>query len=213
MIFRPPIKKYFFNHKVLEKNGLSCEMLYDGINYTYRTLDKLEKTLVEEGAPRLSKIGELSVLSSMIGNFFATGIIKSSKGIFERAGSHKYQDLRATNKKYKNVEIKMSIEKNKPKAHLPKEGFYLTCRYVLGNEDGTYTLKQRGEFIWIWEIRFGYLRKEHFNTSSTENDSGKTAVVNSVGMKRLVPVFFNQNHCPYGEKSKLRKSLAIISKN
>jgi len=208
MIFRPPIKDYFFNHKALENNGLSWKMLHDGINYTYKTLDKIESSLLEEGAPRLSRMGELATLSSIIGNFFATGIIKSSKGAFDRAGSNKYQDLRS--KKYRNVEIKMSIEKNKPKAHLPKEGFYLTCRYVLGNEDGTYTLNKRGDFIWIWEIRFGYLRKEHFNLSSTENDSGKTAVVNSVGMKRLVPVFFNQNHCPYGEKSKLRKSLSVI---
>jgi hypothetical protein len=208
MIFRPPIKKYFLNHNVLQKNGLNWKMLHDGINYTYKTLDKIETSLIEEGAPRLAKMGELATLSSIIGNFFATGIIRSSKGAFERAGSNKYQDLRS--KKYRNVEIKMSIEKNKPKAHLPKEGYYLTCRYVLGNENGTYTLNKRGEFIWIWEIRFGYLCKKHFNLSSTANDSGKTAVVNSVGMKKLIPVFFNENHCPYGFKSKFRKELTTF---
>lgn len=205
MIFRPPIKKYFLNNSVLKENGLSWQMLYEGINYTYRTLDKIENTLVEEGAPRLSKIGELATLSSMIGNFFATGIVKSSKGRFKRAESNRYQDLRS--KKYSNIEIKMSIEKNRPKAHLPKEGHYLTCRYVLGNEDGTYTPNARGEFIWIWEIRFGYLRKNNFNISNTENDSGKTAVVNASGMKKLTPVFFNENHCPYSLKSKFRKTL------
>jgi hypothetical protein len=209
MIIRPPIKKYFLNHSFLEKNGLTWKMLFNGINYTYKTLDKIENTLIEEGAPRLSKIGELSILSSMIGNFFATGIIKGSGGLFERADSHKYQDLRSTSKNFQNIEIKMSIEKNKPKAHLPKEGKYLTCRYVLGNEDGTYSLKKRGEFIWIWEIRLGYLFKKHFNISNTENDSGKTAVVNSEGMKQLVPVFFNENHCPYKNKSKFRRTILL----
>lgn len=195
MIIRPPIKKCFLNHESLEESGLNWLMLYNGIKYTYKILDKIETTLVSEGVPRLSKIGELATLSSIIGNFFTTGVIKSSKGIFKRAGSNKYQDLRSD--KYKNIEIKMSVEKNKPKAHLPKEGYYLTCRYVLGNKDGTYTLKKRGEFVWIWEIRFGYLLKKHFNVSNTKNDSGKTAVVNAEGMKKLIPVFFNKNHCPY----------------
>ena len=95
----------------------------------------------------------------------------------------------------------MSIEKNKPKAHLAKKGYYLTCRYVLGNEDGTYSYGKRGSYIWMWEIRFGYLTKKHFNISNTINDSGKTAVVNSLGMKKLIPVFFNPNHCPYEKKN------------
>ena len=209
MILRPPIKKYFLNHEVLEKSGLTWQMLYKGINYTYRVLDKIETTLVSEGVPRLSKIGELATLSSMIGNFFTTGVIKSSGGLFSRAGSNKYQDLRSD--KFKNIEVKMSIEKNRPKAHLPKEGHYLTCRYVLGNKNGTYTPNKRGEFIWIWEIRFGYLCKQHFNLSSTINDSGKTAVVNSEGMRKLTPVFFNENHCPYTKKSKFRKEIRYIN--
>lgn len=194
MVNRPPIKNYFLNNKILKNNGLSCDVIYKGIDYTYKTLGKIESAL---SGSMLPEIIELSNLSSMIGNFFALGIVKNSKN-FVRSGSHQYQDLRSKNKKYKNIEIKMSLEKNKPKAHLPKEGYYLTCRYVLGNEDGTYTLGKRGSFIWIYEIRFGYLRKKHFNVSNTKNDSGKTAVVNSEGMKKLTPVFYNENHSPYG---------------
>jgi len=206
MIIRPPIEHCFFNVSLLN-NGLTWQMIHSGINYTYKTLDKIETTLIQEGSPRLSKLVELANLSSMIGNLLANGIVKNSKKSFEKAAPNKYQDLRSTKNTSKNIEIKMSLEKNSPKGHLPKEGQYLTCRYVLGNQDGTYTLGKRGDFIWIWEIRFGYLKKHHFNVSNTANDSGKTAIVNSKGMKRLKPIFFNENHCPYGLKSKIRKEL------
>lgn len=193
MVYRPPIKQYFLNNKVLAKNGLSCDVIHKGISYTYKTLGKIETALEDSKVPQ---IFELSNLSSIIGNFLAIGIVKNSKN-FDKSGSHQYQDLRSKNKRYKNIEIKMSLEKNRPKAHLPKEGYYLTCRYVLGNPDGTYTQGKRGNFIWIYEIRFGYLNKKHFNISNTKNDSGKTAVVNSEGMKKLIPVFYNKNHSPW----------------
>ena len=32
----------------------------------------------------------------------------------------------------------MALEKNSPKGHLAKAGFYLTYRYVLTDKDGTY---------------------------------------------------------------------------
>lgn len=194
MVHRPSIKKYFCNEQVLKKCGLNFNVLHKGINFTYRTLGKIENALAGNKFPQ---IVDLATLSSIIGNFFAIGITKNSNN-FIKSGSHQYQDLRSKNKRYKNIEIKMSIEKNRPKAHLAKEGYYLTCRYVLGNSNGTYTLNKRGNFIWIYEIRFGYLTKKHFNISNTENDSGKTAVVNSEGMKKLIPVFFNENHSPYG---------------
>jgi len=200
MVYRPPIKQYFLNNKILEKNGLNCDVIHKGISYTYRTLAKIENAL---GGSKVPQIFELSNLSSIIGNLLAIGIVKNSNN-FIKSGSHQYQDLRSKNKKYKNIEIKMSLEKNKPKAHLAKEGYYLTCRYVLGNSNGTYTLNKRGNFIWIYEIRFGYLTKKHFNISNTENDSGKTAVVNSDGMKKLITVFYNQNHSPYGNNKEIK---------
>lgn len=195
MIKRPPVNQYFLNQKALEKSGLNFSILCNGIKYVYRSIDKIESALLEQGSPGLSKIGELSVLSSIIGSFFTTGIVKSSKGVFKKSDPNKYQDLRSD--KFRNIEVKMSIEKNKPKAHLPKPGNYLTCRYILGDKHGKYLPNKRGNFVWIWEIRFGYLSSKHFNVSNTKNDSGKTAVVNSEGMKKLIPVFFSELHCPY----------------
>ena len=94
-----------------------------------------------------------------------------------------------------HVEIKVSLEKNAPKAHLAKEGLYLTFRYILGDIDGNLG-DVRGDVAWIWEVRFGYLRAEHFNVSSTDGDSGKTAVVNKSGMEQLKILYQNPDHEP-----------------
>ncbi len=103
--------------------------------------------------------------------------------------------------------MKVSLETNNPKGHLAKVGQFLTCRYVLGKEDGSYTIGQRGDVVWLWEIRFGYLEAKHFNISNTAGDSGKTAVVNADGMRQLRPVFFDKDRCPYSSRSKIREEL------
>jgi hypothetical protein len=205
---RPPIRPYFFNASAFGF-GLTWEMVRSGVEYVYHTLDKLDETLVDAGSPRFSQMIELANLSSVLGNLPATGIVRSCKGAFTRAGPHKYQDLRAARigPHARNVEIKVSLETNCPKAHLAKVGQYLAARYVLGNGDGSYTIGERGDIVWIWEIRFGYLQKRHFNISNTPGDSGKTAVVNAAGMRRLQPVYFDVGRCPYTSRSRIRAEL------
>jgi hypothetical protein len=206
---RSPIQACFFNVEALGY-GLTLEMVQGGVEYVYHTLDKLDATLIESGSPRFAQLIELANLSSVLGNLLATGIVRCGHGVFTRAGPHKYQDLRAVKKgkDFRNVEIKVSLETNPPKGHLAKEGQYLTCRYVLGNEDGTYVMGQRGDVVWIWEIRFGYLQSCHFNLSNTQGDSGKTAVVNAEGIRQLHPVYFDAERCPYPSRSKIREELA-----
>ena len=186
--------------------GLTQGMVVAGIDYLYATLDRLDATLIQAGSPRMAQLVELANLSSMLGNLLATGIVRNSDGVFDRAGPHKYQDLRATGKHsdHRHIEVKVSLETNKPKAHLAKPGDYLTCRYVLGDEKGRFDLSQRGDVVWIWEVRFGHLDIPHFNISNTEGDSGKTAVVNASGMDALKIVFFDERFCPYGPRSKHR---------
>lgn len=171
--------------------GLTKEMVVAGVNFAYSTLDIIDAKLLEAGLTRLSGLVELANLSTIIGNLIAEGIVKSCGGVFRRAGAHKYQDLRSAVCDHHNVEIKVSLEKNSPKAHLAKEGHYLTFRYILGNLDGRMDNRVRGDVAWVWEIRFGYLQPGHFNVSNTEGDSGKTAVVNKSGMEELKVVFQN----------------------
>jgi len=192
--------------------GMTRQFINKGIEFVYATLDKLDGTLVDAGSPRLSGLVELANLSSIIGNLLATGIGKAGADIYGRAGPHKYQDLRAINERdHAHVEIKVALETNKPKGHLPKAGYYLTCRYVLGNEHGGYVKGKdnRGAVVWIWEVRFGCLKLKHFNVSNTARDSGKTAVVNAQGMEALKVVYFDPRFSPYGPKSKYARGLSI----
>ncbi len=92
---RPSIKPYFFNVASLGY-GLTWQMIHDGVEYVYHTLDKLDATLVEAGSPRFAELIELANLSSVLGNLLATGIVRSCNGVFTRAGPHKYQDLRSS---------------------------------------------------------------------------------------------------------------------
>ena len=98
-------------------------------------------------------------------------------------------------------------EKNNPKGHLAKAGHYLVCRYVLGTSKGGYTISERGDVVWIWEVRFGYLAERHFNISNTAGDSGKTAVVNADGMTELKVVYFDKKFSPYTERSEYMKRM------
>jgi len=195
-----------FTDRGWQECGLTADMLFDGVRSTYGTLDMIDAKMLESDLPRLSGLVELANLSSVIGNLLAARIVRASAGMFKRAGPHKYQDLRSNAPGSPHVEIKMSLEDNAPKGHLPKEGHYLTCRYILGDTDGSYERGRRSDVAWIWEIRFGYLEERHFNSSNTPGDSGKTAVVNPEGMKRLRRLYFDAALCPFGPKSPYWKS-------
>lgn len=206
---RKPNPNFFTNADNLGA-GLTRPMLMRGMQFTYDVLDKLDEKLLESGLSRFSGLIELANLSSSIGNLLAAGIIKASNGVFQKAGPHKYQDLRATDKDphAENIEIKMALEGNGPKGHLAKEGYYLACRYVLGDEKSICNRGSRGDVVWFWELRFGKLDIEDFNLSNTAGDSGKTAVVNSKGMRKLAVVYLDQEKCPYGPRSKYLRELA-----
>jgi hypothetical protein len=153
---------------------------------------------------------ELANLSSVVGNLLGAGIAKFSQGMFERNGPHKYPDLLGMKNMAKDVEIKVALETNKPKGHLAKAGFYLICRYVLVQDDGSFDIKNRGNRVSIWEIRFGYLEDSHFNLSNTPGDSGKTAVVNSGGMAALKLIYCDLEKCPMSRTGKTYKDYAAI---
>lgn len=201
-MIRPPEPTFVRPSAV--KFGLTPEMLLRGIGSAYETIDAIDSTLLTRGGLRLANIIELANLSSVIGNLLAQGIVDASAGIFIRAGAHKYQDLRASQAGEPNVEIKMALEQNRPKGHLPKAGHYLTCRYVLCDDDGRYTRGKecRGRVPRIWELRLGELSISDFSESNTEGDSGKTAVVTLEGMKKLALVYCDESLIPFSNPAK-----------
>lgn len=204
-MIRAPSKKYVTGDGA--DMGLEAKLLIAGLTRAYRTLDAIDDTLETMSKLRLANIVELANLSSIIGNIIAQGIVVESKGIFDRAGPHKYQDLRGGRKGIPNIEIKMALDTNKPKGHLPKEGHYLACRYVLCNASGGYMRgkENRGILPRIWELRGGELLEQHFSISNTAGDSGKTAVVTKEGMQRLKSLYFDPELCPFANVLRYRE--------
>jgi transcriptional regulator with XRE-family HTH domain len=209
-VVREPVANGFLNANVIERIGLSHEILKQAIRDTYNLLDQIDATLENAEVFPLSQTVELANLSSMIGNIFASAIAKHSNDLLMRNGPHRYPDLLTTgiSPQVPDLELKMALETNKPKGHLAKEGHYLTCRYVLCQLDGSLQIgkEQRGIKPYIWEIRCGYLLLEHFNLSNTAGDSGKTAVVNAAGMEVLQIVYCDLERAPLSRKGKTYQS-------
>jgi hypothetical protein len=180
--------------------GLTREMVREGVKAVYRTLDMIDAALLPNLGARLAGIVELANLSSILGNVLAAGIVKNCGGVYTRAGAHKFQDLRACGDGAQNVEVKVALETNSPKGHLAegKAGYYLAVRYVLADDKGNYTPGTRGDVVWIWEVRLGYLEESDFTISNTKGDSGKTAVVKKLALQsKLKIVYYDPAFCPY----------------
>jgi hypothetical protein len=87
---------------------------------------------------------------------------------------------------------------------LPKAGHYITFRYVLGDRLGNFIKGKdnRGDTVWIWEIRSGYLTEDDFDISNTQGDSGKTAVIKTKVFNSMPFLYFDSSLLPYSEKNK-----------
>ena len=159
--------------------GIEGSMLRGAINSCYQTLDAIDEQLESKGSPPIAHIVELANLSSMVGNMLGGGIAACSEGLYIRNRPHSYPDLLPQRSPAVDLELKMALETNKPKGHLPKPGTYITFRYVLADKEGNYTRGKdsRGDTVWIWEVKVGQLSEDDFSCSNTEGDSGKTAVI------------------------------------
>lgn len=179
--------------------GLSSSALGDAIQTCYQTLDMIDGQLVSRGSPPIGKLVELANLSSMVGNLVGGAIAECSGGLYKRNKPHHFPDLLALNSAAQSLELKMALETNRPKGHLPKPGRYITFRYVLGDKFGKFSRgkETRGDTVWIWEVKVGAVSDQDFDISNTEGDSGKTAVIKSEIFNKMALVFFDKRYCPH----------------
>ena len=119
----------------MDRSGLTKSMISEGITFVYDVIDQIDARLLQYEF-KLADVVELTDLSSIIGNLIRHGMIEASNGRFVNNVPHKYLDMLANSPEAEDIEIKISLENNKPKGHLPKIGNYLTFRYVLGDSDG-----------------------------------------------------------------------------
>lgn len=144
----------------------------------------------------------------MLGNLLGAGLAQASNGRYERNKPHTYPDLVPQQSGVPPLELKTALEKNKPKGHLPKSGLHITFRYVLGNQDGSYIpgREHRGTTVWVWEARIGWLTESDYSVSNTDGDSGKTAVIRTEAMDRMMTIYSNSDHSPYGKAGVRRRA-------
>lgn len=179
--------------------GLNSTSLIKAIESCYHTLDMIDAQLVSRGSPPIGKLVELANLSSMVGNLVGGALADNSDGLYKRNQPHHFPDLLPLRTPARNLELKMALESNRPKGHLPKPGHYITFRYVLGNRMGAYIRgkEERGDTVWIWEVKVGTIREADFDLSNTAGDSGKTAVIKSEVFNAMKLVYFDDRFCPY----------------
>lgn len=200
---RTPKQQQLRNIEALRRiTGMTGENLLDAISSCYQTLDLIDEKLIEKGSPPIAHLVELANLSSMVGNMIGGGLADHSNGLYMRNRPHTYPDLLPIGEGAVNLELKVALEKNKPKGHLPKAGTYITFRYVLGTKSGEYVKgkDKRGDTVWIWEVKVGELTENDFSCSNTEGDSGKTAVIktdvhNSMNLVYYAPALLPYRRC------------------
>ena len=203
-IERKPKIEYLRNEdKLIQTIGISGMSLLKTIDTCYQTLDAIDEQLINKSTPPIAQLVELANLSSMVGNIVGAGIAENSEGIYKRNKPHTYPDLLPVKAPAVNLELKMALETNKPKGHLPKAGVYITFRYILGDKYGNFTRgkENRGDTVWIWEVKVGLVREEDFSCSNTEGDSGKTAVIKTPVFNDMHLVYYAPHHLPYAVKS------------
>ena len=180
------------NNPMLETNtGLSCNIILQSIQHCYNLLDAIDAQLLRAGADSLSYTVELANLSSIVGNIIGAGIVKYSDGQYIRNRPHTYPDLIPKNNIGEGIEIKVALNKNKPKGHLPKSGHYITFRYVLKEQSKNH------KSVEVWEVKYGILDEDDFSLSNTAGDSGKTAVLRTNSLNQMHNIYFDPTLCPY----------------
>lgn len=186
-------------HAFEEFTGMPSSSLLTAIQGTYHTLDMIDDQLVSRGSAPIAGLVELANLSSMVGNLVGGSLADASGGLFDRNRPHKYPDLLSRQNPAQHLELKVSLETNRPKGHLPKPGRYITFRYSLGNRSGEFTRgkEARGQTVWLWEVRIGVIHKHDFDNSNTEGDSGKTSTIKTVAFQAMPVVFFDPTYCPH----------------
>lgn len=183
--------------------GMPSASLLAAIQGCYHTLDMIDDQLTSRGSPPIAGLVELANLSSMIGNLLGGCLADESDGLYERNKPHHYPDLLPLRSPATPLELKVALESNRPKGHLPKPGRYITFRYVLGSRLGGYVRGKpnRGDTVWIWEVRVGKVREADFACSNTEGDSGKTAIIKTEVFYNMPLTFFDPDRCPHPLKN------------
>lgn len=199
----------FFSEERLLEVGLDFARLKSVIDNVAEASLKFNSLLINYGGGSFAECGELATFSAIMGICVANAVASNSNGLLIKNRPHKFPDILNADDIARGIEIKLALESNNPKGHLPKSGCYLTVRYVLAAENGVYTYGLRGTRAIVWEIRCGRLDLNSFSLSNTDGDSGKTATIGADALMGLDIVYLDLANAPYSQRSRVRNTLAL----
>jgi transcriptional regulator with XRE-family HTH domain len=190
-------------NELREVTGLPHQAIRGAIEDCYQTLDLIDSELAKRESPLVSQLVELANLSSIIGNLLAAGLVEHSGGAYSRNAPHTYPDLLPVRAGFGGIEVKTALERNKPRAHLPKPGVHLTFRYVLCGLEGSFMRgkENRGKTAHFWEVKVGKLSVSDYDLSNTEGDSGKTAMIKTAVLRSMTLIYFDPRLLPYATRN------------
>lgn len=183
--------------RTLGISGIDFLKAIDNCHNTYDRVNQAMKLAMENGLAEM----ELANVSSILGSLLVKEIATASKHLQVNT-PNAYPDL-VSETQLPSIEVKMALETNLPKGHHAKSGVYMIARYVLTTACGRYLKgkENRGCTATLWEIKLGHLDVSDFNSSSTENDSGKTAPIKAQSLNQLPLVYLNPRVIPYAIKN------------
>ncbi|KAA9408817.1 XRE family transcriptional regulator [Haloarcula hispanica] len=198
--FRTANREYVIEDAdILEEVPFDSSAILNGVEEIYENLDTIDFALRRRGLdPLAEQFDEYAALSTVIGEFFASGVAGASDGLY-RVNAGNFPDLISSGKQsgVPGIEVKMAMEDNQPKGHIAKPGMYVVVRYVLGGRDRSYERGERKDTPWVWEVRMGEMEEEQFNESDTEGDSGKTATFTADALWDFDCLYLDPELIPY----------------
>jgi len=201
--FRTANRDYLIEEAdVYKEVPIDGSAILNGVEEIYENLDTIDFALSRRGLdPLAEQFDEYAALSTVIGEFFASGVSGASDGLYDvNAGN--FPDLISSGKQsgVPGIEVKMAMEDNSPKGHIAKPGMYVVVRYILGGRDKSYDPDERKDTPWIWEVRMGEMEEEQFNESDTEGDSGKTATFTADALWDFDVLYLDPDLIPYTDR-------------
>jgi transcriptional regulator with XRE-family HTH domain len=176
--------------------GLRPAMVARAIDLAYRKLDLIDEQMRESGSPPLAKLVELSELCTLAANLFSAGMARASNGLYMQKGPDNAPSLLPLRQGLPELEVAAALETDRPLVNAT-DGVHLSFRYVLTDQDGTYTRgkESRGDTLAVWEVRFGELAPDSF-LSGSKNGGAR---LKKEALDRMELIYYDPELLPYAK--------------
>lgn len=152
--------------RLAEVTELTPAMVAGAIDFAYRRLDLIDTQMRGAGSRPLGKLVETADLTITLADLLSAGIARVSNNRYVQSGRDQAPDLLPLHQGLSELGLKAALETALPPRGALGGGFYLVFRYVLTEQDGSFSRGKdaRGDTVTVWEARFGELAEKDFKS-------------------------------------------------